>query len=583
MIEGRRRVLILGAGPAGLAAGLELVTRGAQVTLLERAGTLGGRAAVWLDAQGKRAGNVSLLIPGWYKATRMLLTRLNRADTLREHASLAVFSREHGLVREGSAPSLAYGVEEQLTSRLLTGLLASARGERQETLDEISLRAWGIGFSASRHPQLRHLLDPFSSAALLNTSHAISVRTASAVLSRGGPLPLGVFEASCHENLLMAMADAFVKAGGEIRTSCPVTRLYAGLNRLVGVEAGGQRWDATDVISALPPAALLEILPPELLHWRYFRELGRLRTAPVASLQLHLNIPLGELAGPVVLAESELGLYCRELVPELARKQGQPSSLSCVLTHFDALANLSDQALLERILLELKAIYPELRPARVVRYVLARNTRQPDLLHTTGSWQLRPQTRSPLEHFYLAGDWVRQPVDLACLEGAILSGWQAASALLEDAGKDGLTLPGPEEGLWMRTAETTARTLELPRMLMRRVLARTDRRRHARVEVAIRGYLEDRESHVGWSTVLLTNVAEEGVFLVSEASPRPGARVRLQVRLADERRIALRGKVVRVVEQPGAPFGTLGVGCKVYPEDDAAQRDWTTLVRRRRA
>src|SRR4051812_42845202 len=50
-----RRVVVVGGGLAGIAAATELAERGLQVTLLERARHLGGKAAGWLvDGPGGR-------------------------------------------------------------------------------------------------------------------------------------------------------------------------------------------------------------------------------------------------------------------------------------------------------------------------------------------------------------------------------------------------------------------------------------------------------------------------------------------------------------------------------------------------
>lgn len=621
-------ILILGGGAAGLSAGLELVERGFQVTILEANPEVGGRARAWKDP-GKgpmtaetpvpraRAGAADVMIPGWFLATRQLLARLQATETLVEHDSIAVFSRDRGFsLRRGlglPGPLKQWGrdlprypefsLQEQAATRFLSQLLASFHADRLDALDEISLRAWGVGFSASMHPFLRHLLDPYTFFTLMTTGHSISVRTAAAVMRHrvGVPSPLlGTFQTSAHENFLLPLADAIRDRGGIIRTEARAIRLLIGRTRIEGVDVQSRRRDAGTrsssretpqeetlpcetlyadyVISSLPPERLIPLLTQEMLKFQYFRDISRLRTEPLATLQLFLKAPLDGPEMPLLHADSALGLYGIELKSTRREGGGQGTVLSCVLTHYEAFVALSDAELVALTLRDLRAMFPQLRPEWIERSTVTRYNDQPCFLHSTGSWQLRPNTRSPFGNFLLAGDWVRTEVDLACLEGAVLSGWMAANAILMDRNVAPVELPNIPADSAVRVLGRLADVMELPQRTVRRVLARTDRRRFPRLERALEAYLEDRESHVGWSSVLITNMGYGGVFFVSAASPRVGARIRLRIRVPEGDPIELRGRVMRVEEERDHQAGGIGVGCKVSPVDDEHRARWELLV-----
>ena len=67
----------------------------------------------------------------------------------------------------------------------------------------------------------------------------------------------------------------------------------------------------------------------------------------------------------------------------------------------------------------------------------------PLFINTIGAWPNRPEARSKkIENLFFAGDWVRNPVDLACMEGAVSSALQTAK---EICAREGLSAPGPLE------------------------------------------------------------------------------------------------------------------------------------------
>jgi uncharacterized protein with NAD-binding domain and iron-sulfur cluster len=59
---------------------------------------------------------------------------------------------------------------------------------------------------------------------------------------------------------------------------------------------------------------------------------------------------------------------------------------------------------------------------------------EPLLINTIGSWQYRPEAKTALPNFFLAGDYVRTNTDLATMEGANESARHAVNALLDRAG-----------------------------------------------------------------------------------------------------------------------------------------------------
>ncbi|EST18963.1 hypothetical protein M878_44410 [Streptomyces roseochromogenus subsp. oscitans DS 12.976] len=56
------------------------------------------------------------------------------------------------------------------------------------------------------------------------------------------------------------------------------------------------------------------------------------------------------------------------------------------------------------------------------------------LIHPVGTFHNRPSAATEIPHFYLAGDYVAVPIDLATMEGANASARLATNALLDHVG-----------------------------------------------------------------------------------------------------------------------------------------------------
>jgi hypothetical protein len=115
--------------------------------------------------------------------------------------------------------------------------------------------------------------------------------------------------------------------------------------------------------------------------------------------------------------------------------------------------------------------YLPITPEDVESWELNPNTDVPLFINTIGAWPNRPQAKTKIRNLYLAGDYVKNAIDLACMEGAVSAALEASAQILTDRGETG-SLPVvqiPPE--WPRALLVFARIVMVPAVAMARVIA----------------------------------------------------------------------------------------------------------------
>lgn len=91
---------------------------------------------------------------------------------------------------------------------------------------------------------------------------------------------------------------------------------------------------------------------------------------------------------------------------------------------------------LDFILHELrKYLYFEKDEIEIDLLEIDRNVGRELFIDETGAWQWRPETVSGIDNLFLAGDYCKTPIEVVSLEGAVVSGLQAAEAVRQRHGR----------------------------------------------------------------------------------------------------------------------------------------------------
>ncbi|MBB5936068.1 protoporphyrinogen oxidase [Streptomyces zagrosensis] len=283
-----RRVVVIGGGISGLAAAHRLVDGGAQVTLLEASGRLGGKLYA-----GQIAGVAVDLGAESMLARRPEAVNLARAVGLADRLCLPAASAA-GLYTRGAlrpmptghvmgvpgdvAPLAACGV---LSDAGLTRIGRDAELPRDELGEDV-----GIGtYVAARlgREVVDRLVEPLLGGVYAGDAYQISMRAAVPQLyeaaraersltegvraiqrraaagpAAGGPVFMGIDGGV--GGLPLAVADAVRAGGGDIRTHAPVRRLARTGSGWSVVTEDGTALTADAVVVALPAPAAASLL-----------------------------------------------------------------------------------------------------------------------------------------------------------------------------------------------------------------------------------------------------------------------------------------------------------------------------------
>jgi squalene-associated FAD-dependent desaturase len=444
------KIVVVGGGFAGFAAAVALQERRHQVTLLERRGVLGGRASSSRDAvTGEDVDNGTHLMLGAYGATLDLLRRCGAGDLLAFQDDLRLeWVDDRGVTTLACPPLPAplhllaglFGLRLPLAVKLQAARLGLAvrLGRRPDglTLAQYFERC-GQGEAARRL-----LWDPLALAVLNErpeTAAAVLFHRVyrEAFLSRREASRL-VFLRCGWSTLFARIRRYFEDRGGIVRAATRAEGLLVEQARVAGVRcaarprerdaitagtaAGRLVVPADAVVLAVPPPALVSLLPE---RWRAeppFAALREFRGAPIVSVELWLD--------RVVVDRSFVGLRDSELEwvfdkGRLFGRSGTPQHLAFIVSAAYRSAPKPNSELVAAAEAVLRRYFPAMSAATVQRALVLRDPAA-TFASTPGLEAERPGPRTPIGGLFLAGDWTGTGLP-ATIEGAARSGVAAAA------------------------------------------------------------------------------------------------------------------------------------------------------------
>ncbi len=433
----KRRVVVIGAGLAGLRAGWELANAGHAVTVLERKSIAGGRAGSAPDPETREPVDTGQhAFMGCYTRTLDWFAALGTKDRLWFDDGLDVGYMESGggyrAVRASALPAPFHLLTA--IGRLEGGWRACwplSKALRSTAPDDITVREWEdrLGFSDDVR---RLLIEPLALAAL-NEDPAVAsalplVKSLRIISSAGlAGSALGFATRGLGDLYVPGATKVIEHAGGSVRTGAWAARLIVSEGRARGITLqDGTALEADAVVSALAPSDLVSLLQDVDELSDLAVNASKWQSSPILTVHLWLDRPViaGRFVGLLdgafdwvfdrtkIVGGSAAGEHQVALV-----KSGARSLLGRKPDELNALATT-----------ELRRFLPASRPAKVIRSRPVWETKATVSL-APGTDALRPGPVTPVRGFFLAGDWTQTGLP-ATIESAVASGMTAARNVL---------------------------------------------------------------------------------------------------------------------------------------------------------
>jgi squalene-associated FAD-dependent desaturase len=438
------RVVVVGGGLAGLAAGLACADAGARVTLLEARPRLGG--ATWSTRhQGLAIDNGQHVFLRCCTAYRDFLARIGASDRVELQRRLAIpvlragartaWLRRHPLPAPlHLAPSLLRFAHVSAAERLRIAAAArrlAALPLEDPGLDERSFGDW-LAANGQSERAVARFWDLVTRPTLNVAAQAASLALAAMVFQTGllrdaDAADVGWARVPLEHVHAEPAAAALRARGAEVRLRARVARIELAPDGVAGVVLGEGRLAADAVILAAPHEAAAALLPAAAgIDANALHALG---SSPIVNLHVVWDRRILSHAFAAAIDSPLQWIFDRTQASGLERGQYLAVSLSAA----DAWLGASARELRRAFEPEFRRLFPAARGATLERLFV---TSEPEATfrQAPGTRRLRPGPVTRVRGLYLAGAWTDTGWP-ATMEGAVRSGLSAARAALLAAGR----------------------------------------------------------------------------------------------------------------------------------------------------
>jgi carotenoid phi-ring synthase / carotenoid chi-ring synthase len=460
-LSSRPRVVVVGAGIAGLAAATALAERGIAVEVVEKEHYLGGRVGGWTEHHDGTDFAINRGFHAFFRQYYNLRALLRRVDPqlrmltpVEDYPLIDGAGRRdtfRGLPHTPPWNALAFALRSptfrlsdlvRIDARAAAPLAAVSLPDIYHQLDHIDAETFlkSINFPESA----RHLaFEVFSRSFFAEPSQLSAGELATMFhiyfLGSSEGLIFDVATANFDVSLWNPLQDYLSERGVRFRLGAQVLRVDAADAKGFSVQTdSSDPLDADAVVLAVDVSGLQRIVAAStgLGNDLWRAQIRRLRTAPPFVVhRLWLDRPVRSHRAPFLGTSGHKPLdniSVLERYESEAAAWARQNSGSVVELHSYA----TDSAMqTDAGIQQLHKLYPETASAKVVHERVLRRSDCP--LFTPGTYTRRPTVTTPQPGLVLAGDGIRVDLPVALMERAATTGWVAANHLLAQWGLTG--------------------------------------------------------------------------------------------------------------------------------------------------
>ncbi|MFQ4143168.1 9,9'-di-cis-zeta-carotene desaturase [Chlorogloeopsis sp. ULAP02] len=478
------RVVIVGAGLAGLSTAVDLADAGCEVQILESRPFVGGKVGSWIDGDGN---HIEMGLHVFFGNYYQLLELMNKVGAF---GNLLPKQHTHTFINQGGrigtldfrflmgAPfnglkafftcsqiSLLDKLQNAValsTSPIVRGLI-DYNGAMQNirNLDNISFADWFRSHGGSQ-ASIERMWNPIAYALGFIDCENISARCMLTIFQlfavRTEASKLRMLSGSPYEYLHKPILE-YLEARG--------TKIYTrrGVREIQFVEEGEQthvtgivvaNGDTEEILTADAYVAACDVpgiqrlLPQQWRKWSEFENIYKLEAVPVATVQLRFDGWVTELQDAKARKQLDRAAGIDNLLytpdadfscfadlaltsPADYYRQRQGSLLQLVLTPGDPFIKQSNEEIAQHVLAQVHQLFPSSRELNMTWYSVVKLA-QSLYREAPGMDIYRPNQQTPVANFFLAGSYTQQDY-IDSMEGATISGRRAAKAILETVKK----------------------------------------------------------------------------------------------------------------------------------------------------
>ena len=472
-------ITIVGAGIAGLSAALRLLERGIDVTLFEQDDFIGGKLGAHRHGPGDHDYHEHSyhMYLNWYNNFWRIVNEAGVGGSFAAQHSLTYVERGPDGPPGRSITTVDVGATDTALTNLFSGLRSPADMMvfGYSLIDLLATPAWRhsrleqtsvLGFMNSRPYHTgaaMSIQQDMLSKAFACPSFLTSARSYRRFIGYGYacPSPMmylmrGNTQQFLFEPIERHLGEVAARSGAtfDIRRLHQVTKLEIGPSGAADAIRGvrlrkspsiDQSWRSPrgapfrheidgDLILAIPAVPLGELVDRHVFaHAPELAAVRRLMSQPMMSLDLYFNRKLPDIASGITnLPGSAYGLSFIDLSQTWTLETHSGNTFinlvasDCVPIAGYGIAMTTD------LLIEDLARFIAFDRDRDIdsrRTHLNSNLNEPLFTNQVGSWPLRPTTTCGIPNMFIAGDFCRTPIDVVTIEGAVVSGLQAAEAV----------------------------------------------------------------------------------------------------------------------------------------------------------